>query len=85
MNYIIKDEETMTYSIRLPEGIEKRLEYLASQTGRTKSFYVKEAIVDRLNEIEDIYLSEKRLEDIRSGITQTISLQDVMKRYDMDS
>lgn len=75
----------MTYSIRLPEGIEKRLEYLASQTGRTKSFYVKEAIVDRLNEIEDIYLSEKRLEDIRSGITQTISLQDVMKRYDMDS
>lgn len=75
----------MAYSIRLPEGIEKRLEYLASQTGRTKSFYVKEAIIDRLNEIEDIYLAEKRLEDIRSGITQTIPLQDVMKRYDMDS
>ena len=48
----------MTYSIRLPEGIEKRLEYLSSQTGRTKSFYV----------------AEKRLEDILSGFTQTIPL-----------
>lgn len=85
MHCINKERKTMTYSIRLPEGIEERLEYLASQTGRTKSFYVKEAIIDRLNELEDIYLAEKRLEDIRSGITQTIPLQDVMKRYDMDS
>jgi RHH-type rel operon transcriptional repressor/antitoxin RelB len=74
----------MTYSIRLPLEIENRLESLAIQTGRTKSFYVKEAIIEHLDEIEDIYLSEQRLEDIRAGRTQTIPLQDVMKRYDMD-
>lgn len=75
----------MTYSIRLPHEIEERLENLSAQTGRSKSFYVKEAILDHLDDIEDIYLAEKRLEDIRSGRTQTVPLQEVMKRYDMDS
>lgn len=75
----------MTYSIRLPHEIEERLENLSVQTGRTKSFYVKEAILEHLSEIEDIYLAEKRLEDIRAGRTETVSLQEVMKRYDMDN
>jgi len=75
----------MTYSIRLPHEIEERLEKLSLQTGRSKSFYVKEAILDHLDDIEDIYLAEKRLEDIRAGRTQTIHLQEVMKRYGMDS
>lgn len=74
----------MTYSIRLPHEIEERLEKLSVLTGRTKSFYVKEAIMDHLDDIEDVYLAEKRLEDIHSGRTKTIPLQEVMKRYDMD-
>ena len=83
MHYI--KGEAMTYSIRLPHEIESRLEKLSAQTGRTKSFYVKEAILDHLDDIEDVYLAEKRLEDIRAGRTQTIPLQEVMKRYGMDS
>ena len=75
----------MTYSIRLPHEIENRLEKLSLQTGRSKSFYVKEAILEHLDDIEDVYLAEKRLEDIRAGHTQTISLQKVMKKYGMDS
>lgn len=75
----------MTYSIRLPHEIEDRLENLAMRTGRSKSFYVKEAIIEHLDDIEDVYLAEKRLEDIRAGRTQTIPLQEVMKRYGMDS
>jgi RHH-type rel operon transcriptional repressor/antitoxin RelB len=74
----------MTYSIRLPHEIEERLEKLSVQTGRSKSFYVKEAILDHLDDIEDIYLAEKRLEDIRAGRTQTIPLQEIMKQYGMD-
>ena len=74
----------MTYSIRLPHEIENRLEKLSTQTGRSKSFYVKEAILEHLDDIEDIYLAEKRLEDIRAGRTQTIPLQEVMKKYGMD-
>ena len=75
----------MTYSIRLPHEIEERLETLSSKTGRRKSFYVKEAILDHLDDIEDTYLAEKRLERINSGRTQTIPLQEVMKRYEMDN
>ena len=75
----------MTYSVRLPHEIENRLEKLSLQTGRSKSFYVKEAILEHLDDIEDVYLAEKRLEDIRAGRTQTIPLQQVMKKYGMDS
>ncbi len=75
----------MTYSIRLPHTIESRLEKLSLQTGRSKSFYVKEAILEHLDDLEDVYLAEKRLEDIRAGRTQTISLEEVMKRHGMDS
>jgi RHH-type rel operon transcriptional repressor/antitoxin RelB len=75
----------MTFSVRLPQEIEERLEKLSVKTGRTKAFYVKEAILEHLSDIEDIYLAEKRLEDIRAGRVETISMQEVMKQYDMDN
>lgn len=75
----------MTYSIRLPHEIGNRLEKLSLQTGRSKSYYIKEAILEHLDDIEDIYLAEKRLEDIHAGRTHTIPLQEVMKRYGMEN
>jgi RHH-type rel operon transcriptional repressor/antitoxin RelB len=70
-------------AIRLPEEIEKRLDALAKETGRTKSFYVREAILEHLDDLEDIYIAEKRLADIRAGRVKTIPLEEVMKEYDM--
>ncbi len=75
----------MPYSIRLPHDIEKRLDQLAHITGRTKSYYITEAIIEHLDEIEDIYLAEKRLEDIRAGRTKTIPIEDIMKEYDLEN
>lgn len=74
----------MTYSIQLPQDVEKRLETLSILTGRKKSFYVKEAILEHLDDLEDIYLAEKRLEDLQVGRSQTIHLKDIMKRYDLE-
>lgn len=54
-------------AIRLPPEIESRLEALAKKTGRTKSYYVREAIVEYLGDLEDIYLAEKRLTAVRAG------------------
>lgn len=71
-------------AIRLPEAIEKRLDALAKETGRTKSFYVREAILEHLDDLEDIYLAEQRLAEIRSGKVKTIPLEEVMKRYGID-
>ncbi len=50
-------------AIRLPEEIEKRLAALATKTGRTKTFYAREAILEHLDEIEDKYLAVNRLEN----------------------
>lgn len=71
-------------AIRLPAEIEDRLEALAKATGRTKSFYARAAIVEHLDDIEDIYLAEKALEDLRAGRTQAAPLDEVMKRYGME-
>ncbi len=71
-------------AIRLPEGIEERLDVLAKETGRTKTFYVREAILEHLDDMEDVYLAEKRLADIRAGNSKPASLKDVMKRYDLE-
>ena len=57
-------------AIRLPEDLEKRLEELAKRTGRTKTYYVREAIVEHLDDLEDRYLAEARLQALRSGEDQ---------------
>jgi RHH-type rel operon transcriptional repressor/antitoxin RelB len=61
-------------ALRLPEEIEIRLEKLAKLTGQTKSFYAREAIVEHLADLEDIYLAEKRLAKVRNGKSKTFSL-----------
>ncbi len=50
-------------AIRLPEDIENRLTELAKKTGRTKTFYTKEAILEHLDDMEDKYLALSRLEN----------------------
>ena len=70
-------------AIRLPKEIEKRLDALSKETGRTKSFYVREAILEHLDDLEDIYLAEQRLADIQAGRVKTIPLEEAMKEYGM--
>jgi RHH-type rel operon transcriptional repressor/antitoxin RelB len=50
-------------AIRLPAEIEARLANLAAKTGRTKTFYAQEAILEHLDELEDKYLALNRLEN----------------------
>ena len=71
-------------AIRLPAEVEKRLEALALATGRTKTFYAREAILEHLDDLEDLYLAEQRLIDIRADKTQTVPIKEVMKRYGME-
>ena len=72
-------------AIRLSEEIEDRLAALAKATGRTKTFYAREAILKYIDDLEDIYLAEKRLEDIKANRSTTIPLEDVMRRYGLES
>ena len=67
-------------AIRLPADIEKRLEKLAKRTGRTKSFYAREAILEHLDDLEDIYLAEQAYDRIQRGESRTIPLEEAMRR-----
>jgi RHH-type rel operon transcriptional repressor/antitoxin RelB len=48
-------------ALRLPVEIEKRLDLLAKKTGRSKSFYAREAILRYLEDLEDYHLARRRL------------------------
>jgi len=62
-------------AVRLGKDIEDRLERLASRTGRTKTFYAREAIEAHLDDLEDFYLAEDRLRHFRDE--DAITLDDL--------
>ena len=70
-------------AIRLPAEVEKRLEKLAKKTGRTKSFYVRQAIMEYLEDLEDFYLAEERIKSF--GEAKSIPIEEIMKRYGVEN
>ena len=70
-------------AIRLPADIENRLADLAAKTGRTKTFYAREAILEHIENLEDLYLAEQTLLRIRSGEERTYTLDEVEAQLDL--
>ncbi len=70
----------MPTSIQLDPLIEQRLDYLADVTGRSKASFLRELIVNGLDDLEDRYLAEHELEAVRSGESKTYSLDDLEKK-----
>jgi RHH-type rel operon transcriptional repressor/antitoxin RelB len=68
-------------ALRLPPEIENRLDKLSKLTGRSKSYYAREAILEHLDDLEDIYFAEQRLADLRAGRSDAVPLSEVMKRH----
>ena len=66
-------------ALRLPEDLEARLDALAKKTGRTKSFYAREAISEYIDDLEDLYLAQRRQALRERGKTLTVSLGEVEK------
>jgi RHH-type rel operon transcriptional repressor/antitoxin RelB len=75
---------TRQIAIRLSEETDSRLAALAARTGRTKTFYVREAIEAHLEDLEDYYLAAEVSERIVRGEESTISLDELMARYDLE-
>ena len=67
-------------AVRLDIETERRLNHLAKITHRTKTFYIKQALLEYLDDLEDIYITEQRLEDIALGHSQTISMDEVKRK-----
>lgn len=64
-------------AVRLPEETYERLQALAGRTGRTATYYIREAVETHLEDLEDIYLAEQVLERIRRGEEETYTLDEV--------
>ncbi|MDF0541798.1 TraY domain-containing protein [Sphingobium sp. H39-3-25] len=69
-------------AVRLTPEMERRLEALAARTGRTKTFYAREAIEAHLDDLEDFYLAEERMRGFRDG--DAIPLTDVKRDLGLD-
>jgi RHH-type transcriptional regulator, rel operon repressor / antitoxin RelB len=74
----------MATSIRLAHETEQRLDFLATQTGRTKAYYLRTIIEQGLEDMEDYYLGVDVLERIRKGQEQIHSSADVRKDLGLD-
>ncbi len=71
-------------AIRLPADIEKRLEDLARKTGRTKTYYAREAILEYLDDLEDIHLAERRYAAYLADTSRSTSLKDVERALGLE-
>ena len=68
-------------ALRLPPEIEDRLDALARRTGRSKDDHARDAILEHLENLEDLDVAEQRLAAVRSGESDTVPLDDLLSRY----
>ena len=74
----------MATSIRLAPATERRLDFLAAQTGRTKAFYLRELIERGIEDLEDYYLAAEVVERIRKGEEPVHAAADVRRDLGLD-
>jgi RHH-type rel operon transcriptional repressor/antitoxin RelB len=71
-------------AIRIPKEIEDRLEHLARKTGRTKTYYAREAIMEYIEDLEDYYLAAEVLARVKKGKEKTVPIEKLIKRYGLE-
>jgi RHH-type transcriptional regulator, rel operon repressor / antitoxin RelB len=74
----------MAVSIRLDPEIEQRLDHLAAQTGRAKSYYLRELIEGGLEDLEDFYLADAAMERVRRGSEKLLDANQLRKDLGLD-
>lgn len=68
---------TAVTSMRIPTELNARYSRLAKETGRSKSFYVNEALADSIDQLEYEYGLIKKVEDFRAGKLETVTLDEL--------
>jgi RHH-type rel operon transcriptional repressor/antitoxin RelB len=70
-------------ALEFPPELQARLDALAVQTGRRAVDLVIEAIKDQLDDLEDLVIAEQRWRDRLDGNSETIPLEEVLRRHDL--
>jgi len=73
-----------TLNIRIPDGLAGRLDVLSHETGRTKSYYVRQALEEKLEELEDHYLALQSLENIAAGKSKIWMQEELEQGHDLE-
>jgi RHH-type rel operon transcriptional repressor/antitoxin RelB len=74
----------MTVSIKLEPDVERRLETLALQTGKSKAFHIQQMIRQGLEDIEDYYSAQKVFEGVRDGSVKVHSSEEARRILGLD-
>jgi RHH-type rel operon transcriptional repressor/antitoxin RelB len=74
----------MPISLRLPADVESRLAALSTLTGRSKTFYATQAIIEHIDDLEDAHLSAAVRERVRAGTEARVPLTDLLGEYGLD-
>jgi RHH-type rel operon transcriptional repressor/antitoxin RelB len=69
-------------SVRLSDEMYERLRSLADRTGRSATYYLREAVVEHLEDLEDVYMAEQTLERIRRGEEQVVDAEEFWNGLD---
>lgn len=66
-------------SLRLPQETKQRLEALSEQTRRSASFYIRQALEEYLDDLEDYYLAVDLVDKVESGDLGLVSAEQVKR------
>jgi predicted nuclease of restriction endonuclease-like (RecB) superfamily/predicted DNA-binding protein len=71
-------------NLRIPKSLHDRFAELAVKTHRSKSYYLRTALEAQIDQLEVVYMSEKRLSDMRAGKTWPVALNEILRELDVD-
>ncbi len=69
-------------AVRLDPDLESRLTAVARRTGRSKSYYAREALREKIEELEDIALLEEALRDPDLG--KRVTLDELVRELGLE-
>ena len=64
-------------AVRLLDATYDRLHALAARSGRTATFYIREAVERHLEDLEDLHAAEKAAAEHRETGSRTLSLDEL--------
>lgn len=84
MNTSIPEKSDQLIGIRIPKSVKDRLDVLARKTGRTRTFYIRQALLEHLDDLEDRYMAQEVLSRVKKGEEELYSLDDVERDLGLD-
>ncbi|MGJ0316382.1 ribbon-helix-helix domain-containing protein [Aliarcobacter cryaerophilus] len=71
-------------NIRIDEALLKELDNYANELDRTRTYLIEKAISSYFDTLDEM-ISDKRIDDIKNGKSELITLEELAKNLGLDS